>query len=149
VEKTMRDTRAFLDHIAAQPDVRPGPVAVTGYCMGARMALSAAGTYPDRITAVAGYHPGNLANDAADSPHLLAANIRARVYIGAASEDPSFPDEQKQKLDEALTAAGVDHVIETYPARHGWVPTDTPVYDAAQAERHWQTLEALLARSLG
>ena len=37
----------------------------------------------------------------------------------------------------------------TFPAKHGWVFRDTPVYDAAQSERHYQTLFALLDASLG
>jgi carboxymethylenebutenolidase len=140
----MSDTRAFLDHLAAQPDVRPGGIGTTGYCMGGLMSLTAAGTYPDRIVAAASYHGGRLATDAPDSPHLLAPRIKARVYIAGAIEDASFPDDMKQRLEEALTAARVDHVIETYPARHGWVFRDTPVYDAAAAERHWRSLVALL-----
>jgi carboxymethylenebutenolidase len=55
----------------------------------------------------------------------------------------------KQRLQAALTEAGVDHKIETYPARHGWVFPDFPVYDAAAAERHWQSLLALLGSTLG
>lgn len=144
----MRDTRAFLDHIAARPDVRPGPIGAVGYCMGGRMALTAAGHYPDRFAAVAAYHPGNPANDAADSPHLLAPKITARVYVAGATEDQSFPDEQKQRLADALSAAKVDHTIETYPAKHGWVFADTPVYDAECNERHWTTLLDLLSRAL-
>ena len=49
---------------------------------------------------------------------------------------------------QALTDAGVDHKIETYPAKHGWVLRDTPVYDAAAAERHWNTLLALFGGML-
>jgi carboxymethylenebutenolidase len=148
IANIMRDTRAFLAHLASQSQVRQSMIGVTGYCMGGRMSLAAAGYFPDRVAAAAAYHPGNLANDAADSPHLLAANIKARVYVGGASDDASFPDEQKLRLDQALTAAGVPHVIETYPARHGWVPTDTPVHDPVQAERHWKTLVDLFAATL-
>jgi carboxymethylenebutenolidase len=43
----------------------------------------------------------------------------------------------------------VDHVIETYPARHGFVLRDTPTSDAAAQERHWRTLTQLLAQSFG
>ncbi len=139
----MSDTRAFLDFLAAQPDGKPGPVGTTGYCMGGLMSLTAAGTYPDRIAATASYHGGRLATDAPESPHLLAPKIRSRVYIAGAIEDASFPDEMKARLEDALTKAGVDHTIETYPAKHGWVFRDTPVYDAAAAERHWQSLIAL------
>ncbi len=147
-ETVMRDPRAFLAHFAAQKDVVQPKIGITGYCMGGRMALSAAGHFGDRIAAAAAYHPGNLANDAPDSPHLLADKMRARIYVGGAMDDQSFPDEQKRRLEKALTDAHVDHVIETYPARHGWVPSDTPVHDQAQAERHWQTLLALLAGTL-
>jgi carboxymethylenebutenolidase len=54
----------------------------------------------------------------------------------------------KQRLEHALSAAGVDYVVETYPARHGFVPRDTPAYDPAAAERHWRTLLALLQQTL-
>jgi carboxymethylenebutenolidase len=148
VANIMRDTRAFLAHFTQVPNVRPGKIGITGYCMGGRMSLAAAGHYPDQIAAAAAYHPGGLATDEPDSPHLLAPKMKARVYVGAAMEDQSFPDEQKQKLEQALTAAHVDHVIETYPARHGWVPSDTPVHDAAQAERHWKTLLDLFEKTL-
>jgi carboxymethylenebutenolidase len=136
----MSDTGAFLDYLAAQPDVKEGGIGTTGYCMGGLMSLTAAGTYPDRIVAAASYHGGRLATDAPDSPHLLAPRIKARVYVGGAIEDQSFPDDMKARLEEALTKAGVDYKIETYQAKHGWVFRDTPVYDPAAAEQHWQTM---------
>jgi len=144
----MADTRAFLDYLAVQPDVIPGGIGTTGYCMGGLMSLTAAGTYPDEILATASYHGGRLATDAPDSPHLLAPRIKSRVYIGGASDDAGFPDDMKARLEDALTTAGVDHTIETYPAKHGWVFRDTPVYDAAASERHWTTLLALLDSKL-
>jgi carboxymethylenebutenolidase len=144
----MADTRAFLDYLAAQPDVKPGGIGTTGYCMGGALSLTAAGTYPDRIVATASYHGGRLATDAPGSPHLVAPKITSRVYVAGAIDDPSFPDEMKARLEDALTKAGVVHTIETYPARHGWVLRDTPAYDAAAAERHWQTMIALFDAKL-
>ena len=141
VENTMRDTRAFLDYL-------PGPVAVTGYCMGGRIALVAAATFPDRIVAAAAYHPAALATDAPDSPHLLASRIKAKLYVGRASDDAGFTDAHQERLAAALTAAHVDHTIELYAAKHGWVPSDTPVHDTAAAARHDTTLLALLASTL-
>src|SRR5262249_40005415 len=140
----MSDTAAFLDYLASQPDVKPGGIGTTGYCMGGLLSLTAAGTYPDRIAAAASYHGGRLATDAPDSPHLLASRMRARVYVAGAIEDSSFTEEMKERLERALTEAGVDHTIETYPARHGLVLTDHASYDPAAAERHWETLPALL-----
>ena len=146
--RVMSDTKAFLDWFAAQPDVKPGKIGTTGYCLGGLMSMTAAGTFPDRIAATASYHGGRLATDDPLSPHLLAPKIRSRVYVGGAIEDASFDDAQKARLEKALTDAGVTHTIETYPARHGWVPTDMPVYDAACAEKHWQTLLGLYAETL-
>jgi carboxymethylenebutenolidase len=148
VANVMRDTRAFLAELAADPGVHPPKIGTTGYCMGGRLSLSAAGHFPERIAAAASYHGGNLATDAPDSPHLLAPRMKARVYIGGATGDASFPEEQKARLERALTDAGVEHVIETYPARHGWVPSDTAAHDPAAAERHWQTLLELFDRTL-
>lgn len=144
----MSDTRACLDFLAAQPDVRPGGIGTTGYCMGGVMSLTAAGTFPDRVVAAASFHGGRLATEAPDSPHLLASKIKARVYVAGAIEDASFPDDMKARLDEALTAGGVDHTIETYPAKHGWVFHDIPVYDRAASERHWQAMLTLFASTL-
>lgn len=144
----MSDTRFFLDYLASQSEVKPGGIGTTGYCMGGFMALTAAGTFPDRFVATASFHGGRLATDDPTSPHLLAPKMKSRVYVAGAIEDQSFPDEMKARLEDALTKAGVDHTIETYPAKHGWVFRDTPVYDAAASERHWSSLLALFDAKL-
>lgn len=145
-DNVMRDTRACLAHFAAEPRVRQPTIGTTGYCMGGRFSLLAAGHFPDRIAAAASYHGGNVANDAPDSPHLLAPQMKARIFVAAAENDPA---DQTKRLDEALAAAGVDHRVETWPAKHGFVPADTPVHDAAAAERHFATLLELLGRTFG
>ncbi len=122
-------------------------VGATGYCMGGRLALCAAATYPDAFAAVAAYHPGGLVTEA-DSPHALFGKITAPVYIGAATDDPSFSVEHQQIVRDVLRAAGVETIFEVYPAKHGWVPTDTPVHDASCAQRHRETLFDLLGRTL-
>ena len=145
----MRDTAAFLDFLAAESDVAPGKLHVTGYCMGGRLALHAAGHFADRIAVAASFHGSHLATDDPESPHLLAPKMKGvKVYVAGAIEDASFTDEMKQRLDDALTAAGVDHTVLNYPAKHGWVPPDTPVHDPAQAERHYQELRELFGASL-
>ncbi len=148
-EKSTRDTGAFLDWLAAQPQVKGTKVGCTGYCMGAALALRAAGAYPDRIAAAAGFHGGRLATDEPDSPHLLAPKIRAKVYIAGADQDAGFPPEQADRLRTALDAAGVDSRVEIYEgALHGYAPPDMPVYNEVAAERHWRELLALLEETL-
>lgn len=142
------DTAAFIDYLDSRSDVKRGGIGTTGYCLGGSISLIAAGTFPDRVVAAASYHGSRLASDAPTSPHLLAPKMKARIYVGGAIEDPSFPDDMKARLEEALTQAGVEHRVETYQARHGWVLRDTPIYDQAAAEKHWQTLFELLDAKL-
>ncbi|HEY9429591.1 MAG TPA: dienelactone hydrolase family protein [Gemmatimonadaceae bacterium] len=149
IANIMRDTSAFIAHLDAQSQVRDGRIGVTGYCMGGRMSFAAAGHFPERVAAAASYHPSGLATDAPDSPHKLAPRITARLYVGRAKEDRGFDEAQMLRLQRALIEAGVRHTIETYDARHGWVPADTPVHDPLEAERHWQTLLELFGEELG
>ncbi|MFJ9117128.1 dienelactone hydrolase family protein [Streptomyces sp. NPDC102394] len=143
-----RDAGAYLRWLADSPLVAAGKVAVTGYCMGARLALYTAGTYPDRVAAMAGFHGGQLATDAPDSPHTVIPDVTAEMYFGHADEDPSMSPEQQQRLEEALTAAGVRHRCEVYPgAHHGYTQADTAAYDKEGAERHWAALLDLLGRT--
>jgi carboxymethylenebutenolidase len=144
----MRDTEALFAHLAARPDVRDDRIGITGYCMGGRLAVYAAGHFGDRIAAAASYHGSGLATDAPESPHRLAPHMKARVYVAGAIKDPGFDDAQKARLEQALTDAGVDHTVETYNAMHGFVPRDTPVHDEAATAKHWETLLALFAATL-
>ncbi|MFF9625184.1 dienelactone hydrolase family protein [Streptomyces griseosporeus] len=144
----MRDAAAWLAWLADSPLVTAGPVAVTGYCMGARLSLLTAGTYPERVAAAAGFHGARLATDTPDSPHRVADRITAEVYFGHADEDPSMPPEQIERLEKALTEAGVRHRCEVYPgARHGFTQADTSAYHKEGDERHWAALLDLLERT--
>jgi carboxymethylenebutenolidase len=144
VAKQMTDIEGCLDWIADQPQARPGKVGITGYCMGGGIALRAAGTFPDRIAAAASFHGGAQATDAEDSPHLLAPKMTAKILVAGADEDRSFDADQCKRLDAALKAAGLDAEVSIWTgAKHGWVPTDMPVYNRDAAERHWVELVAL------
>ncbi|MFC9290534.1 dienelactone hydrolase family protein [Streptomyces sp. NPDC057052] len=144
----MRDAGAWLRWLAESPLVAAGPVAVTGYCMGARLSLLTAGTHPERVAAAAGFHGGRLATEAPDSPHLVAGRVTAELYFGHADGDPSLPPEQQERLEEALTAAGVRHRCEVYEgAPHGFTQADTAAYREAASERHWAALLDLLERT--
>jgi carboxymethylenebutenolidase len=145
----MRDTAALFAHLDTLPTVNRAPMGALGYCMGGGYALAAAGTFPDRIAVAASFHGGSLATEKPDSPHLLAPKMRARVYVGAAGIDPTFPDEQRQRLQTALDAAGVNYAIETYEnAKHGFAVNGHLVYDREASERHWDRLVRLLHETL-
>jgi carboxymethylenebutenolidase len=147
--KAAADTAAFLAYLDGRDDVAGKKVGTVGFCMGGGMALSAAGFYPERIAAAASFHGGNLATDLPVSPHLLAPRMKAEVYVAGADNDQGYPPEMAQRLDAALTQAGVRHKCEVYEGKlHGWMKPDMPVFDAKAAERGWKELFALYSRAL-
>ena len=142
------DASAFFDYLTGRPEVRGATFGACGYCMGGRTSLVVAGRLPDRGAAAMSFHGGGLAADDPGSPHLLAERMRAAVYVGAAENDQSFTTENAETLDAALTAAGVAHVIEFYPAAHGFAVPDNAPYDEAAAERHWTAMQDFFATHL-
>ncbi|MDV3125150.1 dienelactone hydrolase family protein [Mycobacterium sp. 21AC1] len=143
------DAAVFFDYLQARPEVVGEKFGTTGYCMGGRTSLVVAGRVPDRVAAAMSFHGGGLASDDPGSPHLLADKIQAAVYVGGAEGDASFTPAQAETLDKALTAAGVEHTIETYAAGHGFAVPDNAPYDATAAQQHWEAMESFFGARLG
>jgi carboxymethylenebutenolidase len=147
-DKWASDAGAYFDYLASRPEVSGTKFGITGYCMGGRAALTIAGLLPDRVAAATSYHGGGLVTDGADSPHLRADKIQAIIYVGGAENDASFTDDHAEQLEKALTAANVEHTIETYAAGHGFAVPDNGSFDADAAERHWTTMREVFGASL-
>lgn len=146
--KAAEDTEAFLAYLDTRSDVQGDKLGAVGFCMGGGMAIATAGRWPARFAAVASFHGGNLATDAPDSPHSYAGSLNAELYIAAAENDQSYPPAMTDRFQHALDEAGVRYRTETYPAAHGWMKPDFPVYDKAAAEHGWDELLALFDRTL-
>ncbi|MEV8566697.1 dienelactone hydrolase family protein [Streptomyces sp. NPDC051322] len=147
-DRALRDADAYLTFLTAQPEVSAGPVAAIGYCMGAVVAMRTAAAHPDRVAAVAGFHPGNLVTDAPDSPHRLVPELTAQVHLGLAEND--MRSEAISELNQALDAAGVGYTCEIYPGTvHGYTMSDTDAYNPSALQHHWDRLLPLLDRTLG
>jgi carboxymethylenebutenolidase len=111
--------------------------------------MRTASARPEKIAAAASFHGGGLASDQPDSPHLLLSKVEARLYFGHAVEDRSMPAAAIEKLEAALTAWGGRYESETYTgAYHGWTVPGSPVYNEAQAERHFEKLVTLFHETL-
>ena len=147
-EMIANDAGAFFDFLAGRPEVKGDTFGVCGYCMGGRTSVIVAGRQPDRVAAVGSFHGGGLVTDDPTSPHLLADQMKATVYVAGAENDGSFTPEQAEVLEKALTAADVEHRIEIYPAGHGFAVPDNPPYDADAAERHWIAMQELFGSAL-
>ena len=148
-EGTMQDTKHFLSFLDTQPGIAGGKVACVGYCMGGPLSLTAAGTYPDCVTAAASLHGARLATDAPDSPHLLAPKMTGEIYAGVSEIDPWLAPGETDRLDAALKDAGTNATVEIYPGvQHGFAVPGTPIYDREASERHWDRILGLFSRNL-
>jgi carboxymethylenebutenolidase len=159
-----RDAVAYVAFLDAQRQVnRKKKIGTHGYCLGGPYVIKTAAALPGRVGACASFHGGFLVTDKPNSPHLLAAKIKARLYFAIASDDDKREPEVKKKLREAFAAAQVRAEIEVYPnALHGWcVPEDgigsggasqrsesKPSDNKADAERAWGKLVALYKDAL-
>jgi carboxymethylenebutenolidase len=149
-DAVIADAGAYASFLLARPEVSGPAIGTTGYCLGGRQSLIAAGGLGRMIAAAASFHGGRLAV-AGDpsSPHLAADRITAAVYVAGAIEDSLFTTEQAGMLDSALAGAGVEHTVEFYPAHHGFAVPDNPTYDGEAAARHWEALGRLYRDQLG
>jgi carboxymethylenebutenolidase len=151
-----RDARAYVAFLDAQPQVdKAHKLGSQGYCMGGPLVLKTAAAVPGRVGAGASFHGGGLVTDKPDSPHLLAPQIKARLYIAIAASDDAQQPDAKDKLREAFAAAKDPAEIEVYAGtQHGWCVPDMPkrdgrpIYDQAEAERAWRHLTALYKTAL-
>jgi carboxymethylenebutenolidase len=150
-----KDVAAFITFLDAQPSVNKAKkIGTQGYCMGGPLVMRTAAAAPDRIGAGASFHGGGLVTEAPTSPHLLVPKMKARLYIGIASNDDKGQPDAKDKLREAFAAAKVPAEIEVYPSLHGWCVPDmplqngAPIYNKPDAEKAWAKLVALYKTAL-
>jgi carboxymethylenebutenolidase len=148
-DKALPDIDTWLDALGRLDGVAPGPVGVTGYCMGARLAVRTATAHPESVAACGGFHGGGLATDEPDSPHLGLGNARARFVLGHADHDRSMDRDAVARLGQALDAAGLKAANEIYAgAPHGYSMADTSAFHPEATERHFRELRELLDGTL-
>ncbi len=146
-----RDAAAYISFLEEQKQVnKRKKIGTHGYCLGGAYVIKTAALFSDRVGAGASFHGGFLVTNKPDSPHLLAAKIKARLYFAIASDDDKREPEVKDKLRQAFETAGVRAEIEVFPnALHGFcVPDSKNAYSTVDADRAWAKLVSLYKSSL-
>jgi carboxymethylenebutenolidase len=147
---TQCDTEAMLKFVDTQPEALASRIGAVGYCMSGPFVMWAAAQFPGRLSSIASIHGAQMATEKPDSPHLMSPKIKCESYFACAEIDKWAPPADIQKLQQSLQAAGTKHRIEWYPAvEHGFVfPLRAGIFNQAAAERHWERLFSLFARTL-
>jgi carboxymethylenebutenolidase len=151
-----KDAVAYIGFLDAQKQVnKKKKIGTQGYCMGGPLVIKTAAALPDRVGAGGSFHGGGIATKDANSPHLLAPKIKARMYFGIATNDDKSDPDSKVRLKEAFEAAKNPAEIEVYSmSQHGWCVPDMPagaggpIYNKPDAERAWAKLLALYKAGL-
>lgn len=149
-ETAQVDAKAFIGFLDQQGATDPKrKIGTSGYCMGGPLVMRTAAAAPDRVGAGASFHGGGLATDTPDSPHLLIPGMKAQFLVAVAANDDEKEPAAKDTLRAAFAKAKLPAEIEVYAGtRHGWCPTDSPVYDHDQAEKAWSRMLELFKRTL-
>jgi carboxymethylenebutenolidase len=147
---TRCDTLALLDFVDADAQADAQRIGAVGYCMSGPFVVWAAAAFPERLRCIASIHGANMATEAPDSPHREVARVRCESYYACAEIDRWAPPADIAKLQQALREAGAPHRVEWFPqAEHGFVfPQRAGIYNRDAAERHWERLFSLFARTL-
>ena len=136
-----RDSAAYVTFLDAQPQTdKRKKAGVQGYCMSGPIAFRTAAVRPDRIGAVATFHPGALVTDKPSSPHLLIPKSRAAYLVIIARNDADKMPKEKPDLDAAFAKAKRSAHVEISSANHGWTVAGSQTYDEPEAERAWAEL---------
>jgi carboxymethylenebutenolidase len=149
-----KDAGAFVAWLDAQPQVNKAKkIGTQGYCMGGPLVFRTVASQPARVGAGASFHGGGLVTNSPESPHLMIPKMKARMYVGIASNDDKSQPDAKDTLREAFKAANVPAEIEVYESLHGWCVPDMPnatppIYNKTDAEKSWGKLIALYKTAL-
>jgi carboxymethylenebutenolidase len=149
-EMVDRDSESYVTFLDAQLQTdKRRKAAVQGYCMSGPISFRTAAARPDRIGAVATFHPGALVTDKPSSPHLLIPRTHAAYLVLIAKNDAERMPNEAVTLKTAFAAAHKNAKVEVYPANHGWCVAGSQTYDEQQAERAWAELLPFYRASLG
>jgi carboxymethylenebutenolidase len=149
-EMVDRDSAAYVTFLDAQPQTDGRRKAgVQGYCMSGPISFRTAAARPDRIGAVATFHPGALVTDKPSSPHLLILKTKASYLVIIAKNDAEKMPNEADTLKQAFAAAHRPAIVEVSSANHGWTVAGSQTYDEREAERAWAELLPFYRKNLG
>ena len=149
-DEIVADLRASVAHLKSSLGARLGPLGVTGFCMGGRVAYLGACEVAD-FAAAAVFYGGNIMKALGEGPAPFerSSKIRCPVigFFGAEDANPS-PDDVK-KIAAELARLGKWHEFHTYNgAGHAFHNFTGERYRPRAARASWQELLAFLAEYL-
>ncbi len=144
------DVSAAIAYLDAQPFVKAGKIATVGFCFGGTVAYVTA-TVPGLAAAIP-FYGGHIAQDLPNGdPAGLAdtPDIRVPLLMFFAGKDDYIPAEAVASIEAALTKAGKEHEIVTYPdAGHGFFRESSETLHQEEVKDAWSRVQTFLHAKL-
>ncbi|MEU5718774.1 dienelactone hydrolase family protein [Streptomyces sp. NPDC020403] len=129
------DLSAAIAHLRSDEGGAASAVLTVGFCIGGRLAVMAAAGNFDLAGVIGFYCWPADGPDGSAGPTGRAADLAAPVLALMAGDDPGIPQAHVTAFDEALTEAGVDHEVVTYPGTpHSFFDAKRDAYADASAD---------------
>lgn len=149
-DQLVRNIQSGIDFLHTLPFVRPGGVALVGFCGGGWNAFLVAAQSADVESVVAFYAPVAEANATQRSPQSLAGFITVPVLYHRAAEDSYVQEADVESFAAALRSHRAPIEVFTYPAHHGFFASNREgVFDAQAAELAWSRTVPFLRAHTG
>jgi len=152
--RVLADIAGARSYLASRPEVHPGAIGITGFCLGGQYALMAACTVPGLAACVSWYGMLRYAETnerKPKSPLDLAPGLGC-PYLGLfGAEDALIPAADVDELRSILERAGKTFVTRTYPgAGHAFFnDTRADAYRPEAVADAWPRAVAFLRQYLG
>lgn len=148
-EEAVDDTAAILEFLKHDAAARPGARGCVGYCIGGRMAMRAAGHFPEHFKACASLHGTDLVTDAEDSAHKLAAHFQGEFYCGFAEHDRHASGAIVAAVASAMKRGAARYRYEIHPGtEHGYALPNRNIHNKQASLRDWELILAMFHRQI-
>jgi carboxymethylenebutenolidase len=146
-DQALADVAAAMSWLRSEPGIER--VAVVGFSAGGHLGYLAACRLPVSRAAVlyGGWLPSTDIPMSQPTPTLdLTPGITGRMLYMVGEQDALIDAGQREQIDAALTAAGVDHELVSYPGvGHAFFWPGTPPFSQTARDDAWDRILTLLA----
>jgi carboxymethylenebutenolidase len=146
VEGVQADAGAAIAWLRSPEGGSVGRVFSLGFCFGGRSSWLAGASGHGLAGAIGFYGRPSFGRDGSVGPTQRASEIECPILALQAGADQNISAEDNAAFDAALTTAGVDHEVVTYPgAPHSFFDRKQEEF-AAESEDAWNRVLAFLER---
>ena len=142
------DTKYIMDYISKKSSNKK-KIGIVGYCMSGRFVVYCGAKFSNRIAAIASFYGVDIFTNKYDSPHLLANDINAEMYLAFAEKDVWVPNNVLEKIKSSFSKKKSNVRIEIFKGTdHGFAFPSRSTYIKEASEKHWEKLLDLFDRNL-